>query len=882
MIRKPKIKIVDSFNSGVINNIYSFVPKDMFWNDGAYWLGLHAESWEQDEENYDNLIDGKMGGRGVITRPAPVGSKTIIRQYVTNLTVTTGIVDSEEPDKITNIVAGNHNILFNVSESEVALLGDFKYEVVDTLTGNKVFFGTITKTSDNTSAINSLPINFTNGSYIVRVKIHAEPEYKLPPSYKSNNAYLYEEEGKKYIYDPEYNIGRIPSDNNSPLLILRAEIIAQNKQKDKAVWAKYLIGPTPSDGEWSAIKLQVGNGAWEFNPAYLSSVGPVLKRIDENDAQDSIYYNFDPLARFISASQPIESNIKNSKGDIIIEAGSYLLAGNRSSANGPILALWVMRKSTDNGSLPVINLLGTHLNPSTGAGEATLLDHSATGIRVTTSGKIYILTKSSKHIFLPNVTKVSESIPIIPASTNGLPGGQALCLIGEDVYHFAENTGQLKSKGPSNNVVVQQIANSLTYGEGSVFHGPNCGESWLNKIWGIYQDKPFSDITAKQYLAYYDNGEWAKVKKDDGTFTIDSGIQFSANDFNWQRVIEVNNLLHIFGKRGQGIEEGAEVPLIDEEQDGIYGITDGKSFRVLDIGYRILKVVKTLSNDLDVEGDVMDKLLAIAYKVTTNKFGKSIVDTNVYYILDIDARGEQINFIFNPFDQCFVSNQLSEITKPKLRNTVCGPMDVALVIDDTGSMGGSLHSISLGLNDIVSEIEKVSSVNGVPDYRLALVTFKDDVTVRLNFAKNNKDAIKPLIDALSADGGGDGPEASDEAINTVFNMLPATGRDQNIDFIPQDLPGNSQTWRSNAVKIVVLVTDAPSGGFLSFKSANSDYAELSNDHLVSLVENLADLPNNDPRKDILLACVQVGSGYQGGPETLGNCCRRKRRSLFTN
>lgn len=60
----------------------------------------------------------------------------------------------------------------------------------------------------------------------------------------------------------------------------------------------------------------------------------------------------------------------------------------------------------------------------------------------------------------------------------------------------------------------------------------------------------------------------------------------------------------------------------------------------------------------------------------------------------------------------------------------CGPMDVAFVIDTTGSMGGAITSVKTELAGILTDIENASKVEGFPDYRLALVTFKDDIPVQ--------------------------------------------------------------------------------------------------------------------------------------------------------
>ncbi|MFN7926517.1 MAG: vWA domain-containing protein [Blastocatellia bacterium] len=131
----------------------------------------------------------------------------------------------------------------------------------------------------------------------------------------------------------------------------------------------------------------------------------------------------------------------------------------------------------------------------------------------------------------------------------------------------------------------------------------------------------------------------------------------------------------------------------------------------------------------------------------------------------------------------------------------CGPIDVAFVIDDTASLQGSLNNIKADLNNILNDIQRASG----NDYRMALVTFKDNVTVREVFAPNNRDSITPKILALMADGGNGIPEAGDEALNTVVNALASTGRAQVGDF--------SVAFRDRAYKMIIYISDAVPGGF---------------------------------------------------------------------
>ncbi|MEU4740662.1 vWA domain-containing protein [Actinosynnema sp. NPDC023658] len=142
------------------------------------------------------------------------------------------------------------------------------------------------------------------------------------------------------------------------------------------------------------------------------------------------------------------------------------------------------------------------------------------------------------------------------------------------------------------------------------------------------------------------------------------------------------------------------------------------------------------------------------------------------------------------------------VAAPAPAASPCGPLDVTFVIDDTGSMGGAVANLKTGINAIIGDV--VSASGG--DYRLGLVTFKDDITVHNTLAAGNAAAVTSYItNTLAVGGGGSEPEASDEALNTVVNNLPAAGRPQNADF--------GSAWRSNATKFVVLVTDARPGGF---------------------------------------------------------------------
>jgi uncharacterized protein YegL len=130
----------------------------------------------------------------------------------------------------------------------------------------------------------------------------------------------------------------------------------------------------------------------------------------------------------------------------------------------------------------------------------------------------------------------------------------------------------------------------------------------------------------------------------------------------------------------------------------------------------------------------------------------------------------------------------------------CGPLDVAVVVDTTTSMKAGIQDIKAGIGAVTSAVQSASG----GDYRIGLVSFTTTVTVHQPFAMGNKAAVDTAVESLTAFGGGNVPEASDEALNTVVNTLGVRDM-QTGSFTPK--------WRPAARKFAVLVTDALPAGF---------------------------------------------------------------------
>ena len=105
------------------------------------------------------------------------------------------------------------------------------------------------------------------------------------------------------------------------------------------------------------------------------------------------------------------------------------------------------------------------------------------------------------------------------------------------------------------------------------------------------------------------------------------------------------------------------------------------------------------------------------------------------------------------------------------RPTEACQLDVAFLIDATGSMGEEIDRIKTTLTSIVA---RVAESDQDVELRLAMVEYRDFgddfVTHAVNFT-TDVEAFQDAIDQVFANGGGDGPEALNEALKRAFRHL---------------------------------------------------------------------------------------------------------------
>eukprot|EP01102_Stenamoeba_stenopodia_P004511 TRINITY_DN14807_c0_g1_i1.p1 TRINITY_DN14807_c0_g1~~TRINITY_DN14807_c0_g1_i1.p1 ORF type:complete len:434 (+),score=112.66 TRINITY_DN14807_c0_g1_i1:185-1486(+) len=119
-------------------------------------------------------------------------------------------------------------------------------------------------------------------------------------------------------------------------------------------------------------------------------------------------------------------------------------------------------------------------------------------------------------------------------------------------------------------------------------------------------------------------------------------------------------------------------------------------------------------------------------------------------------------------------------------------LDMVFVSDCTSSMSSYIQSAKDSIVDIVTQIVASEKVN----VRFGLVEYRDHppedstfVTRTSHFTSSHR-KMKERVDQMKALGGGDGPEAVTDGLHSALNLA----------------------WRKEAVKVVVVIADAPPHG----------------------------------------------------------------------
>lgn len=175
----------------------------------------------------------------------------------------------------------------------------------------------------------------------------------------------------------------------------------------------------------------------------------------------------------------------------------------------------------------------------------------------------------------------------------------------------------------------------------------------------------------------------------------------------------------------------------------------------------------------------------VLFKGVTNAAGelyffvKDLYDTHVTF--DISYNNQTYSKLITKLEP------VNTIDIPQFQISSIEVLDLALIIDTTGSMSDELNYLKKELQNV---LETISNENKNIEIRLALVFYRDNgdeyVTRIFDFTSNLQDQYTKL-NAQVAKGGGDTPEAVHDSFTAALNL----------------------DWSTDSTKILIDVCDAP-------------------------------------------------------------------------
>ena len=154
------------------------------------------------------------------------------------------------------------------------------------------------------------------------------------------------------------------------------------------------------------------------------------------------------------------------------------------------------------------------------------------------------------------------------------------------------------------------------------------------------------------------------------------------------------------------------------------------------------------------------------WEARTDNFGRAELWANLY------GGGDQVT-------QLVVENMVVPNPQPVVVNEVVlvgglaptSALDVAFVVDATGSMGDEIEYLKVELTDVLNRIQ---NAGGGLDLRAASVFYRDEgdeYVTKVSPFSSNFSLTQSFVNENKADGGGDFPEAVDQAMDMAINNL---------------------------------------------------------------------------------------------------------------
>ena len=156
-----------------------------------------------------------------------------------------------------------------------------------------------------------------------------------------------------------------------------------------------------------------------------------------------------------------------------------------------------------------------------------------------------------------------------------------------------------------------------------------------------------------------------------------------------------------------------------------------------------------------------------------------------------------------------------------------GVVDMVFLVDVTGSMQCCIDALKNNISAFIDSLTARDANNGCPvkDWRAKIVGYRDFNVDQEAFVDNpfvsNAELLKSQLAALRADGGGDEPESTLDAIYKI-----ATIGQTDREAIPDPFKWR---YRSSAARVAILFTDASCHETMSIPEAKGgSYADVFN------------------------------------------------------
>ena len=203
----------------------------------------------------------------------------------------------------------------------------------------------------------------------------------------------------------------------------------------------------------------------------------------------------------------------------------------------------------------------------------------------------------------------------------------------------------------------------------------------------------------------------------------------------------------------------------------------------------------------------------VTAKGRTNNFGKAelfpgLLQTG-FSLSNFSLTAQYLGQTFNLGSYSPAQNSIN--ASIPVNKTVNNTLDIMFVVDATGSMGDELSYLKTELKDVVNRAG--GQLPGV-QLRMGSVFYRDIgdeyLTKPFNFTENS-DQLNNFINNQSAGGGGDYPEAVDEALKvSIQNMQWSPNAINRILFLVLDAPPHQG--QDNLAKIKTAITEAQQKG----------------------------------------------------------------------